>query len=73
MKTKVFFFSLDNQTSWRECRRPDQRRPQWTWWKVGDKKRPGLGPDEELRDGGEDGDDDEGEQEVLALVKAGQH
>ena len=33
----------------------------------------GLGPDEELRDGGEDGDDDEGEQEVLALVKAGQH
>ena len=40
---------------------------------VGDKKRSGLGPDEELRDGGEDGDDDEGEQEVLALVKAGQH
>ena len=29
------FFSLDNQTLWRECRRPDQRRPQWTWWKVG--------------------------------------
>ena len=40
---------------------------------VRNKKRPGLGPDEELRDGGEDGDDDEGEQEVLALVKAGQH
>ena len=37
------------------------------------KKRPGLGPDEELRDGGEDGDDDQGEQKVLALVKAGQH
>ena len=32
LKTKVFFFSLDNQTSWRECRRPDRRRPQWTWW-----------------------------------------
>ena len=31
------------------------------------------GPDEELRDGGEDGDDDEGEQEVFALVQAGQH
>ena len=44
-----------------------------SWTLVGDKKRPGLGPDEELRDGGEDGDDDEGEQEVLALVKAGQH
>ena len=34
LETKVFF-SLDNQTLWRECRRPDQRRPQWTWWKVG--------------------------------------
>ena len=44
-----------------------------SWTMVGDKKRPGLGPDEELRDGGEDGDDDQGEQEVLALVKAGQH
>ena len=40
---------------------------------VRNKKRSGLRPDEELRDGGEDGDDDEGEQEVLALVKAGQH
>ena len=44
-----------------------------SWTMVRNKKRPGLEPDEELRDGGEDGDDDEGEQEVLALVKAGQH
>ena len=44
-----------------------------SWKLVRNKKTPGLGPDEELRDGGEDGDDDEGEQEVLALVKAGQH
>ena len=44
-----------------------------SWTLVRNKKRSGLGPDEELRDGGEDGDDDEGEQEVLALVKAGQH
>ena len=43
------------------------------WTMVRNKKTLGLGPDEELRDGGEDGDDDEGEKKVLALVQAGQH